>query len=258
MNQQTQNKPRFQWHPNLGVLAFVVIFLPLTIFLGFWQLSRAAEKQALLDEFRAREVASPVELSALMGSDDHQYRRVRVRGKFANEFTVLLENRVRQGRPGFEVVTLFNLEDNARPIWVNRGWIAGFPDRTQLPDFPAIDGVVELFGELYRPLQDPFVVGEESWRSRWPQVLQNLDQELLAEHMGIAVFPYQLRLAQGSRGALKTGWDVVNVMPEKHTGYAVQWFAMAIALAILAVFANSNLGAWITGKNPRKSGDVND
>lgn len=253
MTQQTQDKAGFRWQPNLGVLIFVAVFLPLTIALGFWQLSREAEKQALLDEYREREVAVPVALSTVDAEADHQYRRVRARGIFLNEFTVLLENRVRQGKPGFEVVTLFKVEDNGAPIWVNRGWIAGYLERARLPEVPVVTGSVEIFGHLYRPLKEPFVVGDEVWRSRWPQVLQNLDMTALAERLKMAPSPYQLRLDQGSSGALQSGWDVVNVMPEKHRGYAVQWFAMAFALAVLAIFANSNLAIWLFGKKAEES-----
>lgn len=248
MNHETQNTRGFHWQPNVGVLVFVVIFLPLTVSLGFWQLSRAAEKEQLLTEYRAREMASPLPVSSLKEEQDHQYRRVTAQGEFDNEHSVLLENRVRRGRPGFEVVTLFKLEDNARPIWVNRGWIAGFLERNHLPEIPVIEGPVTIFGHLYRPLKQPFVVGEEHWRNKWPQVLQNLDRGLLASHLGVVAFPYQLRLDQGSRGALQTGWDVVNVSPAKHRGYAVQWFAMAFALVLLGIFANSNLASRIFGK----------
>jgi cytochrome oxidase assembly protein ShyY1 len=56
---------------------------------------------------------------------------------------------------------------------------------------------------------------------------------------------YQLRLDQDSIGALKTGWTTVAVKPEKHVGYAVQWFAMAITLLIMTIIANSNVVSWL-------------
>lgn len=243
MTNPTQSKTVFRWQFNGKILGFVVLFLPLTIWLGFWQLSRGDEKQAMLDEQMARETASPVALATLDLNQDQQYRRVVTEGQFQNAFTVLLENRIRDGRPGFEVVTLFKLEDNADPFWVNRGWIAGYLDRDRLPNITDIEGDVTLTGYLYRPAKEPFTVGEESWRQRWPQVLQNLDVALLSEKMRVDTAAYRLRLDQSSRGALRTGWPVVNVMPEKHRGYAVQWFAMAAALLVLAIFANSNLSA---------------
>jgi cytochrome oxidase assembly protein ShyY1 len=61
------------------------------------------------------------------------------------------------------------------------------------------------------------------------------------ELFGQAFFSYQLRLDQDSPGALQTGWATVSVQPAKHTGYAVQWFVMALVLLIMTVVANSNL-----------------
>ena len=242
MSAPTQTRQPFRWRFNKGVVLFVVVFLPLTVALGFWQLDREREKRALLDEYRTRETARPRPLADLSPSGDHLYRRVQVRGRFDNNRTVLLENRIRRGRPGFEVVTLFILEDNAAPIWVNRGWLAGYLDRNRLPEVPTVEGVVSLHGHLYQPLAEPFVVGDEVWRQQWPQVLQNLDLDMLSSRLDAPFYPFRLRLDQGAPGALATGWTVVNVMPEKHRGYAIQWFAMAAALLLLALFANTNLG----------------
>jgi len=66
-----------------------------------------------------------------------------------------------------------------------------------------------------------------------------------AELYGEDFFPYQLRLDQDSPGALQTGWATVSVQPAKHTGYAVQWFVMALVLLLMTVIANSNLAEWL-------------
>ena len=55
------------------------------------------------------------------------------------------------------------------------------------------------------------------------------------------VFPYVLRLDRESPAALTVDWRVVNVQPDKHTGYAVQWFAMAAVLAVFYILRSSNL-----------------
>jgi cytochrome oxidase assembly protein ShyY1 len=55
------------------------------------------------------------------------------------------------------------------------------------------------------------------------------------------MLPTSLRLEGGSVGALQTERLIVNVSPAKHTGYAVQWFAMAVALGIIFIFLNTNL-----------------
>jgi surfeit locus 1 family protein len=46
---------------------------------------------------------------------------------------------------------------------------------------------------------------------------------------------------------------VVNVTPAKHTGYAVQWFAMAFALGLIFIFRNSNLGELLKRRKSNES-----
>jgi len=239
-----QQRVSFKWQINFAMLFFAAIFLPLTITLGLWQLHRADEKQALLTEYEGRAEAMPVAIEAIDLSMDHQYRRVSVKGQMLNDRTLLLENRVRNGRPGFEVITAVEIAPQLW-LWVNRGWIPGSLDRSELPQVPTVTELAHLRGHLYSALDKPFTVGEEVWREDWPQVMQNFDGDLLSERLGKEIYPYILRLDQDSPAALKTGWEIVNVMPEKHLGYALQWFAMAVALLILSVFANSNLGTVI-------------
>jgi surfeit locus 1 family protein len=231
-----------RWQPNRGLLVFAAIFFPLTVSLGFWQLSRAEEKQALLAEYQAREAAPPSAIASLDLSQNQQYRRVTLAGHARNDFTVLLENRVRHGKPGYEVLTLLKLVPGGQWIWINRGWIEGSLVRKELPSVPPLPELVTLKGHLYRQLEEPFTVGEEIWREAWPQVKQNYNPGFLSSRMNIEFAPYQVRLDRDSTGALLVDWQVVNVIPEKHLGYAVQWFLMAAALVILSVFANTNLG----------------
>lgn len=230
----------------------VALFLPLTIGLGFWQLERADEKRQLLDTWEQRRNAAPVALAGLDPDEDHRYRRVRVEGHYLPDRTVLLDGRVRRGKPGYEVVTAFRPAGDGRRLWVNRGWIAGSLDRSELPRIPAVDGRRVLTGHLYRVPGEPFSLGEAPWRETWPQVWQHLDVERLDARLEGRSLSWQLRLDGGAPGALETGWEVVNASPARHTGYAVQWFALAAALAVLGLFANSNLGAlWQRKKESR-------
>ena len=236
-------RAHFRWQPNRGILLFTLVFLPVTIVLGFWQLGRAEEKRLIEAEFQGREVAARVDLDGLDRGVDHQYRRVLARGSFDLDHLILLDNRVRQGRPGYEVITPFQLAASGRWVLVNRGWIPAGASRDQLPAVPPIAGEVTLSGYLYQSPGKPFTLGAEQWRARWPQRLQNLDIPAVSAHLGLDLSPWTLRLDEGSPGALRVGWEVINVQPEKHTAYAVQWFGLAVALVVLALFANSNLGA---------------
>lgn len=85
------------------------------------------------------------------------------------------------------------------------------------------------------------MLGEDNWQPDKPLVvIQNGAPDRVAQRLGVNIFPYVLRLDQQETN-FNADWPVINVQPAKHTGYAVQWFALATALVVLTLFASSNL-----------------
>jgi cytochrome oxidase assembly protein ShyY1 len=239
------NKVSFQWQWNWKIVLFVIFFLPVTIKLAFWQIDRAGEKQALLETYHQRKIAAPVQLSELQGNKDQQYVNVLVTGEYDNQKTLLLDNRVRHGKPGYEVISPFKTV-GGQWLLVNRGWVPGGLDRAVLPAIAGVPGKVTLAGYLYRAIGKQIMLGEDPWsESKGLVVVQNAAPDTASKKLGKAFYDYRLRLRPESPGALETGWMIVNVQPGKHTGYAVQWSALALALIILFIFASSNLGTVI-------------
>ncbi|MEH6467692.1 MAG: hypothetical protein V7722_08675, partial [Porticoccus sp.] len=60
------------------------------------------------------------------------------------------------------------------------------------------------------------------------------------------------------QGVLEAGWALVSVQPGKHTGYAVQWTALALVLMVLTLFANSNLGGVISTRRRMNREKISD
>ena len=134
---------------------------------------------------------------------------------------------------------------------VNRGWLSGGMDRRVLPLIPTL-GPGPISGYLYRSSGKAIVLRDQVWEKNvWPLVIQSIDVEKISVLLGLKIYPYQLRVVDNTAdengntdrdsAVLETGWQVVNALPEKSIAYAVQWFAMALALLILTIFANSNL-----------------
>jgi len=243
VEQQKQVSFQCQW--NWKVVLFVVCFLPVLVNLAFWQLDREKEKSQLLDTYNQRRIADPQLLSALPKGGEHLYVRADVTGKYDNTTPLLLDNRVRRGRPGYEVISPFQTSDG-QWLLVNRGWVGTGLDRSILPEINDVPGDVTLKGYLYKSLGKQIMLGEDIWKpNNGPVIIQNASPELISEKLGQKFYDYHLRLEADSPGALETGWVIVNVQPSKHTGYAVQWSALAVALIILGLFANSNLGSVI-------------
>ena len=245
-----KSKTQFQWQFNWKILLFVLFFLPVTISLAFWQLDRADEKHNLLETYKDRQSADPVTLKIIKKtypdtsneSKRPDYVRVKVQGQYDNKSTLLLDNRVRNSRPGYDVISPFKTT-GGQWILVNRGWIAADLDRRILPEISQIPAETTLVGYLYRSPGKQIMLGDDPWvKGESRIVIQSMDTELISKKLEIPFYDFSLRLDEKEPGALTTGWFIVNVQPGKHTGYAFQWSALAVALMILAIFANSNLG----------------
>ena len=240
-----QQKTSFQWQWNWKILLFVAFFLPALVYLAFWQVSRSEEKQQLLETYNQRGTDEPVALTEISKSIDQLYVRVKVTGRYDNHSPLLLDNRVRRGRPGYEVISPFQTMEG-QWLLVNRGWVEASLDRRVLPEITEVKEPVVLTGYLYQSPGKQVMLGEDNWAvGAGPKVIQNAAPDNVSEKLGKVFYDYHLRLETDSPGAYETGWMIVNVQPGKHTGYAVQWGALALALIILSIFANSNLGVVI-------------
>ena len=238
MTPSTTDRPRLTLTPNRAIIALSVVFLPLLLVLGFWQLERAEQKRAVLQQVQQRQAGAPVELNERDLKNLPPYTRVIARGEFNNHHIWLVDNRQRDGQIGFEVVQIFKPE-NRPSLLVNRGWIPGDVSRTRLPQVPLVNGKVSLFAQLYPVTQHP-LLSAQAEKAGWPRVITEVDVAQMAEDAGMALTDGILKLDEASPGAFRTGWQAVNMMPERHTGYALQWFGLALALVVLTLFANTN------------------
>lgn len=233
----------FDWRASL----LVVILLPVVVSLGFWQIERADEKRRLQSLFDDRQKLGAVAIETLADDADLRFQPVSLTGQFLNDKTAFLDNRVYQRRFGYEIITPFQLAGSEQIVLVNRGWLEGDSSRRSLPHVETIKGEVALSADIYVPQGEMMVLAEDA-NSGWPGVIQSIDIDEIQGLLGRPIFPYSVRLRAGNPGSYKAYWKIVNMQPEKHTGYAVQWFAMAIMLLFIALLANTNCWAWIKQK----------
>ncbi len=241
---QLNDKPKFAFKLNWKITLFTLLLLPLLVSLGFWQLHRAEEKQTIQEEYRQQQALPPVDFSDVKTAQAN-YRRVRMTGKFLDGKYWLLENKIQDGRLGYHVIMLFQTEGDAR-VAVNRGWIAAKAYRDELPEFSTPEGDLVLSGMLVTPADSPFIDESQNRVSEWPHRLLELDMNVMQRQMGEPLFPQALQIDADSPGALAVNWQPINMTPEKHRAYAVQWFAMAVALVILFLYTNSNIAQVLT------------
>ena len=112
------------FRPQAVPTIIMVILIPLFVYLGLWQLDRAAQKRQLNASLESRRKLPALSLNGSLPKDDAwEFRKVVARGRFLADRTVLIENRKYQGMTGFHVITPLKLDDNGKIVLVNRGWI---------------------------------------------------------------------------------------------------------------------------------------
>lgn len=220
---------RRRWVTTLAT----VITMGVTASLGAWQLSRAAEKQALEDLITARASLPAWDEVALTRARDlgeGLHRPVRLQGAWVPEASVFLDNRPMGGRSGFLLVTPLRLQGSAQVILVQRGWVPrDFSDRTRVPEVETSPGLVVVSGRLAPPPSQLFELGEAQ-----PAVIrQNIDLPAFAKETGLSLVQASVLQTGPPDTALQRDWPRFAAGVAKHHGYAFQWFAMCVATAAL-------------------------
>lgn len=230
-----------QFRPRLIPSLVTLLLLPVLIGLGFWQLDRAEQKRALEQSVAERSALGELRpTGALDGNaEELRYRRVRLTGEYRRREQVLMDNQVNDGQVGYQVYTALTMDDRQSCFLVNRGWVPLGRSREQLPDLPVTSGMVEVSGVLDTPPAVGIKLGDGARTgSDWPAVVQWVDIEALTSDIGCDVQPLIVRLDPTEDGGFVRNWQRVVSTPEKHVSYAVQWFALALALLIIYVVVN--------------------
>ena len=212
--------------------------------LGNWQLRRAEEKQALQERFENRERGATLQVqSRLVEVKDVEYARVSVHGEFLPHHTILLDNRVRNGVAGYDVVTPVRIEGGELCVLVNRGWIAAGPRRDVLPSFPtpaglrSLEGIAVAAGSRYFEFGADHAAGKKTAAAVEP-VWQHLNFERYAETTRLALQPFLIRQTSASDDGLARTWERPDRGVDIHRGYAFQWYSLAALILVLYVVLN--------------------
>lgn len=222
------------WIPTLITL----IVLGLMLGLAFWQLERAAEKRAMLAMHGEWMESPPVELNRLdLDDPTNRYRAIVSHGVYDTGRQILLDNQVEQGQAGYHVYTPFLPEGSSTAILINRGWVPWGDSRALLPDVRLDQPEVTLSGRIDQPANPGIRLGDALAQPDWPKVMPYIDYQQLSEALGYPLEPAIVLLDPDRTQGFRREWqlDFGGFGPERHVGYAVQWFAMSVALLVLYV-----------------------
>jgi len=224
------------------LLGWVLAMLGVALFarLGAWQLSRMHEKQAMLA--RVQLVLQQRQPKPLTIASDparvRDYDWTGADGRFVDAPAVLLDNQARNDRPGVRAYRVFQAASpGVAPVLVELGWLPVPPDR-RMPAVPRIAGPAHVAG-LLAPPPSPGLGRAVAM----PQA----DGNLLALALDMPTLSRDLRQPRLAPRVLKLdpalplgyardlGILPNTLPPERHLGYAVQWFGLALTVLATAI-----------------------
>jgi surfeit locus 1 family protein len=219
--------------------------ITLTARLGYWQLSRANEKIALQTNIQQQTAlpalgAEPLLLTKDISSNLH--RTVNLSGRWLDQYTLFLDNRQIDGKPGFYVLTPFEFEVKAlglkKALLVQRGWVArNFLDRQQLPQIKTPVDVVSITGRVAAsPSRLYEFKGADAGKIRQNVSIAELSQEFKIDLLDMTLLQIDDVNSLKSSDGLLRHWPQPNLGVEKHYGYMFQWWALSALIAILSVW----------------------
>lgn len=214
---------------NIKFLALALFFFCLCLALGTWQIKRGHAKAELIRQYENRQSAPPLTLSELKPKGDLLFYHTMLRGHFENEKTFLLDNKISQGKVGYEIYTPFKIDHSPGVILIDRGFVPMGKNRQTLPSIlPKLDTIVSGILVLpprymkWGPMVDPN-------NHHAIKRLEYIDLKEISAIYQQALFPYLLALKEAAPDTS----SLTPMPPERHYAYAFQWFALALTLLLL-------------------------
>ncbi|MGY0633619.1 SURF1 family protein [Luteimonas sp. A478] len=218
--------------------ALAVMAITLFAWLGSWQYGRQHQKQAMLDaaaQVLERRDAQPL---AAAGDPDHAdgYAWAAGEGRWAQAPAVMLDNQQRGGRVGVRVYRLFE-PAAGEPLLVELGWLPVPADRT-IPAITDPPPAPPLEGLLLPPPSQGLAAAAIQPQADGSLLLMALDMQAVADALEQPrIAPRVLRLDPDAAGGYARDLEILpnTLPPEKHLGYAVQWYGLALTVLVTAL-----------------------
>jgi surfeit locus 1 family protein len=214
-------------------LIAVSLAITIGVSAGQWQLRRAAEKEAIENKLVKRTGEMPFNLDArTVDVDAVEYRHVKVSGEFVRDWAIYLENRPYHGVAGFYVLMPLKITGSNMHVLVARGWVPRNPsDRSKLPAIKTSNEVVTVEGMARRNPGHLMQLGQAS-AVKPNSILQNVTIAEVAAASNLQMQPVMIEQLNEMHDGLLRDWPHPSSGIDKHYGYAVQWFGLALVAFI--------------------------
>lgn len=225
--------------PSLQALllwSFAVLLTLAFAALGHWQYRRGAAKEIFIADWQAALQSPPLALDQIDWTAEVAIPQ-RVEGAVAPEpaFRWLLLDNQREGDAvGVRAYGVLTVAGAA--VLADFGWLPLGPGR-RLPDPPALP-VHRLQGLRVPWPGQGIQLAPNPWNTkRTPLLLTTLQRAEIAAALGRSLAPGVIKVAPDSAFGFQRQLQALpnTLPPEKHYGYALQWFGLAATTLVVAL-----------------------
>jgi len=230
-----------RFRPVLGPTLWFLFGFAILAGMGFWQIARLHEKEALIASVERGMRAAPVPLEEALrqGPAAAEYHHVRVTGRFQHDAELYLFSRGPMGAVGVDIITPL-VQENGQTVLVDRGFV---PDALRDPATRAAAqtaGEVSLTGVL-RLSQPPGMFTPAA--NRQSRLWFVKDVPSMAGALGVAVPPVLIEAdATPNPGGWPLGGRTQVEFANDHLQYAITWFGLALALLTVYLLYHRSRG----------------
>jgi surfeit locus 1 family protein len=216
--------------PSILILATMAFLVSL----GFWQLDRADQKrtiEASIQKANTGVVELIINQNELLNKE---YYEVRLQGSYIGDKQFIYDNQIVDQASGYYVLTPFVLTGQSNAIMINRGFIPWNGRRDQLSDIAVDSASREVKIQVSRPIKR-IELKTSDISNQFPVLIQAIDFDVIEEISSTSFVDVIGLLDPSSDDGFVRKWEPYTGSIEKHIGYAIQWFLMALVLGIIGI-----------------------
>ena len=216
--------------PSILILATMAFLVSL----GFWQLDRADQKrtiEASIQKANTGVVELIINQNELLNKE---YYEVRLQGSYIGDKQFIYDNQIVDQASGYYVLTPFVLTGQSNAIMINRGFIPWNGRRDQLDDIAVDSAFREVKIQVSRPIKR-IELKTSDISNQFPVLIQAIDFDVIEEISSTSFVDVIGLLDPSSDDGFVRKWKPYTGSIEKHIGYAIQWFLMALVLGIIGI-----------------------
>ena len=216
--------------PSILILATMAFLVSL----GFWQLDRADQKrtiEASIQKANTGVVELIVNQNELLNKE---YYEVRLQGSYVSDKQFIYDNQIVDQASGYYVLTPFVLTGQSNAIMINRGFIPWNGRRDQLADIAVDSASREIKIQVSKPIKR-IELKTSDISNQFPVLIQAIDFDVIEEISSTSFVDVIGLLDPSSDDGFVRKWEPYTGSIEKHIGYAIQWFLMALVLGIIGI-----------------------